>query len=163
MGVLDSRKRLVAATAGLALVGTFTAVALGSAGSGFAPATLVTANFESTVQLNSDRVKFQTKDPTDVRLQKIVIGAGGFSGWHHHPGFVIVAVASGSVTWSRSDCSSKTYGPGLPDGAVFTESGDDPGQATSVGGATVYATYVAPHADPAVFRIEDAPPAVPCP
>jgi hypothetical protein len=44
---------------------------------------------------------------------------------------------------------------------VFVESGDTPGQASSAGGATVYATFVAPHANPPVFRIEDAP--VSCP
>src|SRR5438128_1428033 len=132
MRVLRSRKRLTVALVGFAAVGTCTAVALGSAGSGFSPTTLVTANFDKLVQTNSDRVKFQTKDPTDVRVQQIAIGAGGFSGWHHHPGFVIVAVASGSVTWTKADCSSTTYGPGLPDGSVFVESGDEPGQASSV-------------------------------
>jgi hypothetical protein len=100
-------------------------------------------------------VKFQMKGPTDVRVQKIVVGAGGFSGWHHHPGIVIVAVQSGSLTFTHSDCSSKTYGPGLPDGAVFVEGGDDPGEASSAGGATLYVTFIAPSADPPVFRIDD--------
>jgi hypothetical protein len=77
------------------------------------------------------------------------------SGWHHHPGIVIATVASGEVIFTHSDCSSKTYGPGLPDGAVFVESGDDPGQASSTDGATLYATFVAPHANPPVFRIDD--------
>jgi hypothetical protein len=53
-----------------------------------------------------------------------------------------------------------TYGPGLPNGAVFVEGGDAPVQASSTNGATVYVTYVAPNADPPVFRIEDDPP--PC-
>lgn len=155
------RGKWTVATAGVAVLGTLAAVALASPGSGFTPTTLVTANFNNTVHLNSDKVKFQTKDPTDVRVQKIVLGVNSFSGWHHHPGIVIVAVALGAVTFMNSDCSSKTYGPGLPDGAVFAEGGDDPGQATSAAGATVFATFVAPHADPSpVFRIEDAPP--PC-
>jgi len=110
--------------------------------------------------LNSDRVKFQTKDPTDVRVQKLVFAAGAYSGWHHHPGIVVVAVESGAVTLWDSDCTSKTYGPGLPNGGVFVEGGDDPVQATSASGATVYVTYVAPNANPPVFRIEDDPP--PC-
>ena len=113
------------------------------------------------VEANSDRVKFQTKGPTDVRVQKIEIAAGGYSGWHHHPGVVIVTVASGAVTFTHSDCSSTTYGPGLPDGAVFVESGDDPARASSAAGATVYATFVAPHAVPPVFRIEDDPQSCP--
>jgi hypothetical protein len=162
--VLRSKKKWAAATVGVAVIGTLAAVALGSPGSGFAPTNLVTANFDNDIHLNSDRVKFQTKDPTYVRVQTIVIAAGGFSGWHHHPGIVIAAVQSGAVTFTHSDCSSKTYGPGLPNGAVFVEGGDDPGQASSAGGATIYATFVAPNDGPVsatTFRTEDA--AVSCP
>jgi hypothetical protein len=154
-----SKKRLSVAFAAVGVIATFVTVALASAPSGFTPMTLVTANFDETAHLNGDRVKFQTKDPTDVRVQKIVIDPGGSSGWHHHPGVVIVAVASGAVIVTHSDCSSKTYGPGLPNGAVFTEAGDDPMQASSTTGATNYVTFVAPSADPPVFRIEDDPPA----
>lgn len=150
-----------AAIVGVAVFGTLATVALGSAGVGFVPTTLVIGNLNNDVKLNSDRVKFQTKDPTDVRVQRIDIAPGAYSGWHHHPGIVIVTVASGQVTFTNSDCSSTTYGPGLPAGSVFVEGGDDPGQASSVAGATVYATFVAPHADPPVFRIEDSPQSCP--
>ena len=157
MRVLRSRKKWAAATVGVAVVGTLATVALAShAPFGFVgDPPLVTANLDETIHWNSDRVKFQTKDPTDVRVQKITISPGGRSGWHHHPGIVIVSVASGAVTFTHSDCKSKTYGPGLPNGAVFVEGGDDPGQASSTSGATLYATYVAPSADPPVFRIDD--------
>jgi ABC-type glycerol-3-phosphate transport system substrate-binding protein len=160
MRALRSRNKWVAATAGVVVVGAFAAVAIASLPTNFTTTTLVTANLTDNAQMNSDRVKFQTKDPTDVRVQKVVIAPGGASGWHHHPGVVIVAVASGSVNVWGSDCSQTTYGPGLPNGSVFTESGDEPGQVTSTGGATTYATLIAPHADPPVFRIEDNPP--PC-
>ena len=161
MWVLRSRKKWSAAIAGVVVIGTFVAVALGSSGAGFTPTTLVTGTLNNAVEVNHDRVKFQTKDPTDVRVQKVVFAAGSYSGWHHHPGVVIATVASGAVTFTESDCSSTTYGPGLPAGAVFIEKSDVPGQASSAGGATVYATFVAPHADPPVFRIEDDP--VTCP
>ena len=161
MWVLRSRKKWGVAIAGVVVIGSFVAVALGSSGAGFTPTTLVTGTLNNAVEVNHDRVKFQTKDPTDVRVQKIVFAAGGYSGWHHHPGVVIATVASGAVTFTESDCSSTTYGPGLPAGAVFVEKSDVPGQASSAGGATVYATFVAPHADPPIFRIEDDP--VTCP
>jgi hypothetical protein len=109
------------------------------------------------------RVKFQTKEPTDVRVQRIDFAAGGYSGWHHHPGMIIVAVQSGAVTLTDSECNSVTYGPGLPDGAVFVEGGDHPVQASSATGATVYLTYVAPDANPPVFRIDDHLDPPPCP
>ena len=158
MRVLRSRKKWAAATVGVAVIGTFAAaVALGSPGGRVDVSTLVTANFDNPVHLNSDRVKFQTKGPTDVRIQKLVFSAGGFSGWHHHPGVVIVAVESGALTLWESDCSSQTYGPGLPNGAVFAEGGDSPQQVTTVDGATVYATFIAPSVDPPDTRDEDDP------
>jgi len=155
-------KNWVAATAGVAVIGTLAAaVALGSPGSAVTAETLVTANFDQTDHVNSDRVKFQTKDATDVRVQRLVFGPNSYSGWHHHPGLVLVTVESGSVTLWQSDCSSTTYGPGLPDGAVFVEGGDEPVQATSTTGAVNYVVLVAPSADPSVFRIEDDP--ISCP
>ena len=162
MRVVRLRKKWAAVTAGVAVIGTLTvAVAVGSPGSGIAVTTLVTANFDETVKVNSDRVKFQTKDPTDVRIQKLVFAAGGYTGWHHHPGLSMVAVESGAVTLWKADCSSKTYGPGLPNGAVFAQGSDTVEQATSTNGATVYAVFVAPSHDPPVTRVEDA--AVSCP
>jgi hypothetical protein len=155
------RTRVFAGIVGAALVGTFTAaVALGSPPSGLTPTNLVTANFEHTVVTNSDRVKFQTKDSTDVRIQRLEFAAGSSSGWHHHPGIVIVTIEQGSVTLWQADCTGTTYGPGLPDGNVFVEGGDEPVQATSTDGATNYVVFVAPDANPPVFRIEDDPP--PC-
>jgi len=160
--VLGSKKKWVTATVGVVAIGALASVALANhLPFNFTTTPVVTGNLISDVKQNSDRVKFQTKDPTDVRVQKIVFAAGGYSGWHHHPGIVIAAVASGTVTFTESDCSSTTYGPGLPAGAVFVEKSDTPGQASSAGGATVYATFIAPHADPPVFRIEDDP--VTCP
>jgi hypothetical protein len=156
----SSRKKLSAAIVAVAVSATGAAVAFGSPGLGFAPTSLATGSLSDNVKWNSDRIKFQTKGPTDTRVQKIEIAPGGYSGWHHHPGLVIVTVASGAVTFMQSDCSSTTYGPGQPAGSSFVEGGDDPGQASSVSGATVYATFVAPHANPPVFRIEDDPP--PC-
>jgi hypothetical protein len=153
-GALRSRKLWIAATVAVAVIGV-AGVALGLPGSGVTSTTLVTANFDNTLHMNSDGVKLQTKDATDVRVQKLEFAAGSYSGWHHHPGIILVAVASGAVTLWDPDCNSVTYGPDSPNGAVFAEGGDDPVQATSTNGATAYVTYVAPNANPPVFRIED--------
>ena len=155
-----NRLRVLTAIAMVAMIGGVSGVALGLPGSGITSTTLVTANFDHTVHMNSDEVKLQTKDPTDVRIQQLLFGAGAYSGWHHHPGIILVSVQSGAVTLWDSDCNSETYGPGFPNGAVFAEGGDEPVQATSTDGATAYVMYVAPSADPVVFRIEDDPP--PC-
>lgn len=158
MSVVRSKRAVAAAAAGVAVLGTLAAVALGSPGSGFVGETpYVTANLASAVHVNHDGIRFDTKAPTAVRVQKFSIAPGGYSGWHHHPGMVIVAVASGAVTVWDEDCSSKTYGPGRPHGSVFVEADDHPGQVTNASAtepATVYATFVAPST---VFRIEDDP------
>ena len=74
----------------------------------------------------------------------------------------LVTVKSGEVTEVDSQCNSTTYGPNSPNGAVFVEYGDEPGEVRNASSApaTIYSTVVAPDADPAVFRIEDDPP--PC-
>ena len=83
--------RLLTAIVGVAVVGTLAAVALGSPGFGNVTTLLVAkADFNETVHLNSDRIKFQTKGPTDVRIRTITFAPGGYSGWHHDPGFALV-------------------------------------------------------------------------
>ncbi len=148
-----------AAILGMAGIGVMATSASASPASGVTSEVLVTANLDHVAQENSDRVKFQTKGLTDVRVQKLTFAAGAYSGWHHHPGIIIVAVQSGSVTLTETDCStSTTYGPGLPAGSVFVEGGDNAQQATSAAGAVVFVTYVTPNANPPVFRIEDPEP-----
>jgi len=115
----------------------------------------VTANLDEGDHINNNRIKFQTKGPTDVRVQQLIFAPGAKTGWHHHPGLVIVAVQSGSVTLTESNCSStKTFGPG----SVFVEGHDDAHEVSSAGGATLYVTFVAPSADPVDFRDEDPKP-----
>jgi hypothetical protein len=124
--ILPTRTRKwLAATIGVLLVGTAAGVAVASPPSGLTSTIFVTADLEQAVHLNSDKVKFQTKGPTDVRVQRLDFAAGGYSGWHHHPGMVIVAVQSGAVTFTHADCSSVTYGPGLRAGAGFECNGSD--------------------------------------
>jgi len=154
--MLYSKLKCAAAILGIAASGTIASVATASPGSGVTPTTLVTANYDEQGHVNSDRVKFQTKGATDVRVQRLDFAAGSYSGWHHHPGIVVVAVQSGLVTLTHADCSSKTYGPGSPNGAVFVEGHDSAQEARSAAGAVVYVTYVAP--DGAGFRLDDDPP-----
>jgi quercetin dioxygenase-like cupin family protein len=162
MARLERTRKFWMVVLGLIAVGSLTAaVAVANPGNAFFhPLSLVTGTQNDEIKLNSDRVKLQTKGPADVRVQLITFDAGGASGWHHHPGFVIATVKTGTVTFTR-DCKSTDYGPG----SVFVESGDSPGQASSTNGATVYATFVAPHVDATaggpVFRIEDDPPSCP--
>ena len=124
-------------------------------------ATILTAPLDHPLQLKHDGVALRTKSPTDIRMQRLTFLAGDCTGWHHHPGLVLVAVQTGSVTVWSADCTTTTYGPGLAAGAVFTENSNDPQEVTSAAGGTVFATFVVPRDVPPVCRIEDA--AVSCP
>jgi hypothetical protein len=149
-----------AAIAASATIGMFATAAIASPSSGVAFTTLTVQNFDTPDQINSDRIKFQTKDRTIVRIQSATWDVGSTSGWHHHPGVIIGIVTSGSVTVWDGSCNQKTYGPGLPLGAVFLEGDDMLMQATSSGGATEYVVHTVPFSSPPVFRVEDDPP--PC-
>lgn len=124
--------------------------------SGVTVENLAAGGLNEAAQVNHDMIKFQTKDPTALRVQRLTFAAGGTTGWHHHPGTVTVTVQSGSVTLWHIDCSKETYGPGLPNGNVFVEGDDNAHQATSESGATVYANYVVPSGSP--LRVEEQPP-----
>jgi quercetin dioxygenase-like cupin family protein len=128
--------------------------ALASPGANVTPTNYVTATLSEEVQGNHDRIKLQTKDSTIVRVQKLEFAPGGYTGFHHHPGIVVVSVASGSLTLVDSSCATETYGAG----SVFVESDDHVHQAISPEGATVYVTYIVPDTSPPSFRIEEQVP-----
>lgn len=154
------RKQVIGATLGTVALLALTHTADASPWTGFTPTTLATASFDTPVKVHHDGVRLKTKEPTDLRVQQAVFAPGGSSGWHHHPGLVLVMVASGSVTVWDEHCNKTDFGPGLPNGAAFIETSDKPGQVTSSTGATNYTTYIVPKADPAVFRTDDVAP--PC-
>ena len=115
------------------------------------------ATLSDSVEVNQDRIKFQTKDPVDMVTQKVTFPALGTSGWHYHPGVVLVVVESGHVTTHDANCQTKTYGPGQ----AFVESGTDPfmvSNESSTEEAVDIATIASPAGSP--FRIETDPP--PC-
>ena len=151
-----NRRHIVAGTIGIVMIGGIAPVALASAPSGVTVENIVKANLADPVNLNADDIKLRTKVPTDILVQKVTFSpTGGRTGWHHHPGVVLVSVLSGAVTVWDADCDSTTYGPGLAAGSAFTESGDDPLEVTSAAGAVVYATFVVPQVVPTpVFRVE---------
>jgi hypothetical protein len=84
-------------------------VAFGTPGSG---ATATTAVRGST----DEKVRTRGNQPYDVVVQEITIAPGGHTGWHTHPGIVVVVVKSGALTVYDADdtsCSPQSYGAGL--------------------------------------------------
>ena len=152
--------RHAAASVVTAAIVAFPTSAMASPSSGVTFTTLTVENFDDPDAINSDKIKFQTKEPTITRIQSATWAAGSTSGWHNHPGVILGVVTSGTVTVWDGNCGQKTYGPGLPLGAVFVEGDDEIMQATSSGGATEYVVHVVPQTSPPVFRLENEPP--PC-
>src|SRR5437660_7113286 len=143
---MNKRKSIFGAAIGLAGVAIFSVTALATAGVGFSgspnPALRGTLA-ASDVHLNADRIKFQTKDATDVAVQTVTFLPGGNSGWHTHPGFLLAVVESGSVTLTVG-CVSNTYSVGQS----FHETGTTPTIARSTQGAVVRVTYIVPKGAP---------------
>jgi quercetin dioxygenase-like cupin family protein len=102
--------------------------------------------------------ELKSRDNTDVAVANIGIAAGGSSGWHSHPGPVLVVVKSGTITHYGADnrgCAAHVYGPGTS----FTEQGGHVHNATNQGAEAVVgvATFLAPPG--AALRIDAAKPA----
>lgn len=100
---------------------------------------------------DGDPIAVEVKDASTVLVGEVHWEPGGTSGWHRHPGVVIVNVVEGEidVTWAH-DCVTRTYAVG--------ESFFDPGEvhiADSADGATGYATFLGiPDGEPATEWVE---------
>jgi len=138
---MTKRKAIVVAAIGVAAAAVFGVTALATTGSGVTPTDTAKGTLAGHVQVNADRIKFQTKGDTDIVVQKITYTPGGFSGWHTHPGFVLGLVESGAIT-IQVGCSTNTYSAGQ----AFYESGTDPIMARNLtaGPTVIRATFIVP-------------------
>ncbi|MEA2712678.1 MAG: hypothetical protein QOK27_639 [Gemmatimonadales bacterium] len=101
--------------------------------------------------------ELKSHDNTDIAVANIVVVPGGHSGWHYHPGPVLVVVKTGTITFYMGDdpsCSPQVH----PAGSTFIESGGMVGIARNEGtvDATVVATFFLPAGSPT--RINAAAP-----
>jgi quercetin dioxygenase-like cupin family protein len=154
---MKRNRRLALASIVVAGAAAATTVALANPGNSVTTILGHRATLTDSVEVNQDRIKFQTKDPVDLITQKVTFGPHATSGWHYHPGVVLVVVESGQVTTHDANCNTKTYEAGQ----AFVESGTDPFMVSNEDD-TVPAVDVATIASPAggPFRIETDPP--PC-
>lgn len=121
-------RRLASAAILAALVSTAAVAAVLTPGSGiigYPP--VVRASF-----VDSTDVKFKVKGQSqevinvnnarDTVMQQIVIAPGGYTGWHSHPGPVVVLIKSGQMSFYDGDdptCTVRTYSAG----EAFIDSG----------------------------------------
>jgi quercetin dioxygenase-like cupin family protein len=141
---LQKHKAILIAATAFAGVAVFGVTALATGGSpGFLPGPQTRGTLLSQdVHLNADRIKFQTKDATDVIAQTILQKGGADSGWHSHPGFVVGVVEKGSVSITVG-CATTTYSVGQ----TFLETGNTPTiarNASQTADLVVRATYFVP-------------------
>jgi quercetin dioxygenase-like cupin family protein len=64
---------------------------------GFTAKVLAKGTLSKPAEIEALGIQFSTERATDVYVQQVDIAAGGSSGWHEHPGLVMVAVATGAV------------------------------------------------------------------
>lgn len=127
---------------------------------GFFPTPIGRGNlgtFDVHSKANGYDVKLKSHDNTDIAVTNIVIVPGGHSGWHTHPGPVLVVVKTGTVTFYHGDeasCSPTVH----PAGTAFMEVGGMVGMARNEGAveATVVATFFVPAGSPT--RLDAAAP-----
>jgi hypothetical protein len=138
-------------------------------------------HIRSTDSTDGFDVEIKTKDSTDIAVSNVVVAPGGSSGWHSHPGPVLVVVKTGTITFYRAgkhsgldgdeeNPNNAAHGPTCsrtvyPAGSAFVEV-PEPGHvmlAKNEGAteATVTATYFAPPR--AALRIDQPWPGGDCP
>ena len=79
---------------------------------------------ERQVVNSKSGIHLKTKGSVDVATQQIVIAGGGSTGWHSHPGPVLVTVKSGSLRLIYADdttCEGTVYEAG----DSFIDRGDE--------------------------------------
>jgi hypothetical protein len=124
------RFRLLATfTATAGFVFAFAGTTLGTPASGVISAPiLVRGDFvddvDVKIKLERDGSTVVSNAPQagEVVVQEITIGPGGTTGWHSHPGPVVVVVKAGTLTYVREangDCVDTPY----PAGTAFVDSG----------------------------------------
>jgi quercetin dioxygenase-like cupin family protein len=158
---MNSREAtLLAATAAFALT---TGPAVATPPSGVVGTVVARGDFADPVDIKfkigeDSQEVIHAPNARQTVMQSIVVGPGGHTGWHSHPGPVVVLVKSGELTLYSADdasCGARTY----TTGQAFIDHGQGHAHIafnTSAGGNTeLWVTYFdVPPGGP--FRI-DAP------
>jgi quercetin dioxygenase-like cupin family protein len=95
----------------------------------------------------NDGIKVKSlQQSADMAIVKVVIEPGGTTGWHHHPGVVLVSVGAGTVTEYDDQCE-KTV---IQAGKGFVESKGEVHLVHNEGDidAVLYVTFLVPTTTP---------------
>lgn len=139
---------LLAATAGAVAT-----PAMASPAHGVSATPVVVGTLDRGVRTTND-AKLLTNAPMAIGMQELTFQANSSTGWHHHPGLVIVTVKSGLLHLQHFDCSRHDYAAG----ASFAVDEHSAHEATSDDLTVIDVTYIAPNPDNPKFRLENDPP-----
>ncbi|HUP46357.1 MAG TPA: hypothetical protein VM779_12685 [Thermoanaerobaculia bacterium] len=115
------RKQPVFVWTAVALSAILAAAVLATPGSGIVSGAIVArASFLDDVDIkfkvdHGSQEITQVRDARDTVMQKIVIAAGGTTGWHSHHGPAVALVTRGALTLYSSDdpsCAGRLYSAG---------------------------------------------------
>lgn len=133
---------------------------------GFTGTTVARGN-AGVVDVNSQaagyNVQIKATSNTDLTVANVVVVPGGTSGWHSHPGPVLIIVKTGTLKFYRpipghSGCSSEVYNAG----SAYIEEGGDVGVLRNEGSidGTLTVVFFAPAG--AATRIDQPAPGGNC-
>lgn len=123
-----TRNQLTSVAIVVAIAGALAGVALGTPGSGIVSASILArASFVEQSDLKfkvngGRRDVIHVPNAQETVMQQIVLGPGGQTGWHSHPGPAVALVIAGELTLYASDdrtCTGRTYTAGQ----AFIDSG----------------------------------------
>jgi quercetin dioxygenase-like cupin family protein len=109
-------------------------------------------------KIHVDGIKVESKDAASFTVAHLTFAPGGTTGWHVHPGPVLVTVISGSVTKFSADCTAQTYTAGQ----AFVENGPTDENMVRNDGSVQAETIVTFITPPGAPIREDAPPPPGC-
>ena len=145
----------------LALSVVFGGTVFATVASGFHSTILSRGTISERVHVDTHAVKLKTKGAVAVVTATATFEPLGSSGWHAHPGVVLVTVVSGSVVVYNEDCEATVQAAG----SAFVESGGDAGlvrNESTTTPAVVNVTYIVPAGTPNTgLRIDKANPGCP--
>jgi len=106
-------------------------------------------------KIHIDGIKVESKNGASFTVAHLTFAPGGSTGWHAHPGPVLVIVKTGSVTkYPAQDCTAQTYTAGQ----AFVEHGSTDVNMVRNDGSVPAETIVTSIIPPGAPIRDDAPP-----
>jgi len=109
-------------------------------------------------EIDVNGIDVESSDAVSFTVAHLTFAPGGTTGWHVHPGPVLVIVKTGSVTKYSADCTARTFSAGQ----AFVEKGPTDVNMVRNNGSVPAETIVTFLTPPGAPIREDAPPPPGC-